>query len=518
MSAATRTIIIGSRGSDLALWQANNVKAQLEALGHTVEIQISKTQGDKIQHLSFDKLEGKGFFTKEIEAALLNKSVDLAVHSHKDLETTPPEGLVVAAVSEREDPSELLLIRPEAVDSTQKWGLKANAMVGTSSARRKAILRSFRPDVGLKDLRGNVPTRVNKLREGQYDAILLANAGVSRLELGLSDLHVEKLDPREFVPAPAQGVLALQVREDDVEMCSILWNLNHHRVAECIEVERTVLNRFEGGCQLPLGVYCRHTEHGVEAWAAAANSWEEVPGRFHLHAPKAEGLADRIVAHLKMPARKSVFITRDLLPDSLFSRMLEARGMSVRGQSLIETRTLETPEAPAGDWYFFSSPTGVTHFLKQHTVPEGARVAAIGSGTGDRLRAKGLAPEFEGSGTDTQAVARDFAAVGSGTVVFPIGTASLRNVQRTLGDAMKLVDLEVYETASKSVSGLPESDVMVFTSPSNVEAYFAQHTLSERAAVVAMGPSTEAALKQHGVQNALVPWTASELALADAVL
>ena len=131
-----RMIVIGSRGSDLALWQANHIKSRLSRLGHQATIKVIKTQGDRIQHLAFDKMEGKGFFTKEIEAALRDREIDLAVHSYKDLETTPPEGLVIAAVSERANPVDVLLIRRDAVDESQKWKLKQGAPVGTSSARR----------------------------------------------------------------------------------------------------------------------------------------------------------------------------------------------------------------------------------------------------------------------------------------------------------------------------------------------------------------------------------------------
>lgn len=267
-----RKIIIGSRGSDLALWQANFVQSELEKLGCNVELKIIKTQGDKIQHLSFDKMEGKGFFTKEIEAELLDKTIDLAVHSHKDLETNPPAGLKIAAVSEREDPAEFLLIHPNAVDENEKWGLKKGALVGTSSARRKAQLMAHRPDITLKDLRGNVPTRINKLREGNYDAIMLAAAGVTRLELDLSDLIVVRLHPEEFIPAPAQGVLGLQIREEDKELSHILEQLNHKDIAEKIAIERKVLNLLEGGCQLPLGVYCPTLE---TAYVSFAKEWEK---------------------------------------------------------------------------------------------------------------------------------------------------------------------------------------------------------------------------------------------------
>ena len=157
---------IGTRGSDLALWQANHVKRLLENMGCTVALHIIQTQGDRIQDLSFDKLEGKGFFTKEIEAELLQGNVDLAVPTHKDLETTPPPGLVIAAVSEREDPSELLLMRREAHDPSQNLELKTNAIIGTSSARRQSILKQYRPDLILEELRGNVPPElINYARE-----------------------------------------------------------------------------------------------------------------------------------------------------------------------------------------------------------------------------------------------------------------------------------------------------------------------------------------------------------------
>jgi hydroxymethylbilane synthase len=249
-------IIIGSRGSDLALWQANHVKKQLENLNCEVEIKIIITQGDAVQNLSFDKLEGKGFFTKEIENELLDGKIDLAVHSHKDLETNPPDGLKIAAVSDREDPRELLLINKNAVDDSQKWNLANKKVIGTSSARRKSLINKFRNDLIINELRGNVPTRIDKLRKGDYDAILLAKAGVERLKIDLSEFYVEILDPTEFVPAPAQGVLGLQIRSNDVELEKLLKNINNSKVEKIIEIERKVLNLMEGGCQLPLGVFC----------------------------------------------------------------------------------------------------------------------------------------------------------------------------------------------------------------------------------------------------------------------
>ena len=251
-----KTITIGTRGSDLALWQANYIKSQLDAIGQHVEIQVIKTKGDRIQDLSFDKMEGKGFFTKEIEVALLNHDIDLAVHSHKDLETTSPEGLMISAVSSRGNPCELLLIRKEMHDADALWELKKNAVIGTSAARRKSQLLALRSDVEIKDLRGNVTTRIEKLRAVEYDAILLAKVGVERLNLDLSDLVTVDLTPDEFVPAPAQGVLALQIRINDTELHQTLQSINDVQIQKHVELERKVLRLMDGGCQLPLGVYC----------------------------------------------------------------------------------------------------------------------------------------------------------------------------------------------------------------------------------------------------------------------
>ena len=289
-------VIIGSRGSDLALWQAHFVKGELEKRGCTVEINIIKTQGDAIQHLSFDKLEGKGFFTKEIEDALLSKTVDLAVHSHKDLETNPPAGLKIACVSSRANPSDLLLIRKESVDNSQKWNLKEGATVGTSSARRKTQFIHFRKDVTINDLRGNVPTRIDKLRQGNYDAIILAKAGIDRLELDLSEFECVELNPTEFVPAPAQGVLGLQIREDDTEMSELMATMNDTAVETCISLERKILNLLDGGCQLPLGAYCTEDHHLYVAFAKETGGESTF---IDYQVSEFDGMAEKVVAELK---------------------------------------------------------------------------------------------------------------------------------------------------------------------------------------------------------------------------
>ncbi len=288
---------IGTRGSDLALWQAHTISAQLRELGIEPELTIIKTTGDKIDNVPFSKLEGKGFFTKELEEAQLDGRVDLAVHSLKDLATNMPDGLVLAAMVGREDARETLLVRPEAVDEKRLAAgdilpLKTGAKIGTSAARRQAQVHILRPDLEIADLRGNVPTRVNRLREGLYDAILLAHAGLLRLELDLADLFVKNLDVDKFVPAPAQGMLGIQCR-DEVEWVQGIAKLNCPEAAGAVAAERLLLNRLDGGCQLPFGVNIERFENGWRLEAFLADSSEDPnPLRLSLQGDNPDDLAE----------------------------------------------------------------------------------------------------------------------------------------------------------------------------------------------------------------------------------
>ncbi|MDF1544984.1 MAG: hydroxymethylbilane synthase [bacterium] len=248
-------MVIGTRGSELALYQANFIKDIL--IGQhdcSVEIKIIKTTGDKIDNLPFDKMEGKGFFTKELEEALLSGEIDLAVHSLKDQMTSQPDGLTLGAVGFRADSRELLLIRPEAVAENGFLPVKDGAVLGTSSARRQCQVFFHNPSFKIKDLRGNVPTRVRRLRDGNYDAIIVAAAGLDRLELDLSGLKAVRLDPGEFLPAPAQGILGIQMRRDDKKTAEVVARLNSDEAELQSSLERGLLARYDSGCTLPLGV------------------------------------------------------------------------------------------------------------------------------------------------------------------------------------------------------------------------------------------------------------------------
>lgn len=283
----------------MALWQAEYLRKQLAAHSIDSELVVIKTQGDRIQHLSFDKMEGKGFFTKEIEEHLLRDEIDVAVHSMKDLPTDSPEGLVITALSYREDPADWLVVRRESVSEGQLLKMKAEAVVGTSSARRKAQILDLRPDVRIEDIRGNVPTRLRKLREGPFDAILLAAAGPTRLGIDLSEFHVVRFSPKEFVPAPAQGVLAFQTKAGDLPTRRLLKHIHQPDVAARTNVERRVLQLLDGGCHMPLGVYCeRDSEGNYHVWAALADNWRSPLRRARLSQSTHHQLAERVLAQL----------------------------------------------------------------------------------------------------------------------------------------------------------------------------------------------------------------------------
>ncbi len=292
-----RKLKIGTRGSKLALWQAHYTQDQLKAIGVDSELIIIKTKGDQIQHLSFDKIEGKGFFTKEIEDSLLQGAIDMAVHSMKDMPTTQPEGLVLSAVSYRENPADWLIVRKDKLEEGALFKLPEGAVVGTSSARRKAQMLDFRADIQLKDIRGNVPTRLNKLRNGDFDAILLAAAGITRLNLDASDLEIVRFNPKEFVPAPAQGVLCWQTKKDDLATRRVLQQLHQSEVARATNVERKVLKLLDGGCHMPLGAYCELDQAGnFHVWAAKADTWDGPVKRVKLSSSTHFELAERVVA------------------------------------------------------------------------------------------------------------------------------------------------------------------------------------------------------------------------------
>ncbi len=521
-----RTLIIGTRGSELALWQANYVKDRLAEIGVDAELKVIKTQGDIVQHLRLDKLEGKGFFTKELEEELLNGGIDLAVHSHKDLPTVHPPGLTIAAVTAREDPSELLIVHKDCVDLKKRLILKHNAIVGTSSNRRKAQLLGIRPDLEFDDLRGNVLSRIQKLRDENFDAIMLAKAGITRVNVDLSEFHVEELPPVEIIPAPAQGVLAVQIRETDTQLSEVLQSINDVAVAETIAVERKVLNLFEAGCHAPLGCYCRKQGDLFEVWTSKAEDSEEFPDRLYLAADSTDGLADRIAKKFdkerKLPAH--VFITRDVSEASYFHRAMAKHDIKVEGRSLIRIFPMINKLDPYilkyVDWVFFGSKNGIENFFKlEPRLSKRTKFAVIGRGSEEMLRQFGHAPEFSGErlGINMEEIAQEFAKIAAGTtVLIPRAKDSLETIQQSLTADTKIINLPVYQTRIDTNVSKSNADVLIFTSPSNVEAYFVDNLVDPGQQIICIGRSTGRKIEELGLPYTL-PYSPDEIGLAEAV-
>ncbi|MEZ6143422.1 MAG: hydroxymethylbilane synthase [Zavarzinella sp.] len=255
---------LGTRGSQLALWQARLVKSMLETAhpGIPVEIVVIETDGDRVQSVPLSSFGGFGVFTKAIQEALLARTVDIAVHSLKDLPTIPVEGLQLAAVTPRGPLGDALV--------SQKWSrfddLPPQSTVGSSSLRRKAQLLLRRPDLNVVDLRGNVETRLRKLAEQQYDAIVLAEAGLVRL--GLAQHITEILDPTWMLPAVGQGAVAIECRTEDENTRELMEKINHHPTWQCVQAERHFLSTLGGGCLVPVGCLSRYEENTLSLTGA----------------------------------------------------------------------------------------------------------------------------------------------------------------------------------------------------------------------------------------------------------
>lgn len=278
---------IGSRGSQLALWQARWIQQRLEQMGEVCVIEIIKTTGDKITDVPLAQVGSKGLFTKEIEEALLEGRVDLAVHSLKDLPTELPQGLTIAAIPEREDPR-------DAVVGARLRDLAAGARVGTSSLRRTAQLRALRPDLEIEPLRGNLDTRLRKLDEGRYDAIVAACAGLKRL--GQEHRIAEVLEPAVMCPAVGQGALAVETRADGGRAQEACRRLDDPEARAAVTAERAVLRALGGGCQVPLGACARVSGSALHLEAVVAAP--DGSSRIHLEdsgpAAEAEQIGTRL--------------------------------------------------------------------------------------------------------------------------------------------------------------------------------------------------------------------------------
>ena len=253
-------LIIGSRGSELALWQANFVKKEVEKKNKniSVEIKIIKTTGDKILDVALSKIGDRSLFTKELEVELLNKNIDLAVHSLKDLQTEIPKGLKLSAVTKRHNVQDVLIARKKG---TTIFNLPEGATVATGSLRRKCQLLHIRPDLKIAELRGNVPTRIKRFLESDWDAIILARAGVERLKLNKYISSIIKTDI--MLPAVGQGALGIETRANNKIVNEIIKSIHHENTYKAVLAERALLKTLEGGCQVPIGAFAEAKQNGL---------------------------------------------------------------------------------------------------------------------------------------------------------------------------------------------------------------------------------------------------------------
>ena len=262
-----KTICIGTRGSKLALWQANFIKSEIERLfpDFHVDLNIIKTKGDRITDRPLALVGGKGLFVKEIETALLNKDIDLAVHSMKDMPGSLPEGLVIGAIPKRENPFDVLI----AKNNCELADYKKDFIIGTSSLRRASQIKHIQPDVKIESIRGNLDTRIKKLKSGEYDAIVLAAAGLIRL--GQADEITEYLDETVMLPAVGQGALCIETRQNDDIIAPIMEKLDHYDTRVCVTGERAFLKQIEGSCHIPVACFAKIADNKIVLTALVAS-------------------------------------------------------------------------------------------------------------------------------------------------------------------------------------------------------------------------------------------------------
>ncbi len=287
MAASRDRLTIGTRGSKLALWQSEYIKTRVEEItGLPVDLKVIKTTGDKILDVPLAKVGGKGLFTKELEVELLAGTVDLCVHSMKDVPTELPEGCVIAATPERVDPRDVIVSGPAAYTLET---LPQGAKLGTSSLRRRSQVVALRPDLEIVDVRGNLDTRMRKAETGEVDAVILASAGITRM--GWSERITHYIETDQMVSAVGQGAIGVEIREDDPFMAEVCEALSHDETFRCVTAERVVMRSLEGGCQVPIGAYARieDGEMVMDAFVGSVDGTQIV--RHRLTGPAGEPVA-----------------------------------------------------------------------------------------------------------------------------------------------------------------------------------------------------------------------------------
>jgi hydroxymethylbilane synthase len=545
-------VVIGSRGSELALTQANYIAERIRSVepGIEVEVLIISTKGDRITDVPLSQVGGKGLFTKELEVALLEKEIDLAVHSLKDLPTELPGGLTVGAIPGRENPADALI----SASGLGLMALPQGAKVGTSSTRRQVQLKAMRPDLELVDLRGNVPTRLAKLETEGLDAIILAAAGLNRL--GLSAHITELLAPEIMLSAVGQGALGIEIRDDDAPMKELLGRLHDRDTARAATAERALLSAMGGGCQVPLGALavvegevlhlraCACSPDGTQVVRAERSGPADEPEALGRAVAQTliEGGASAFLRQValealrpKQPlAGRTVVVTRAESQGSVLSDELAALGATVVDFPAIaihgRTPAEPIPADDAVDWLIFTSANGVEHFAsalvqagRSLAAFRGAAVCAIGPATAAALRALGvpvtLTPERYIAESILEGLVRLEGGVSGKRFLMPRGNLARPDLPAALRNAgAEVVECVVYETSMPTVEPATveamlgsSPNMVVFTSSStarNFAAILGESRLADLKAAVtfaSIGPITTETANALGMTVTIEP-------------
>jgi hydroxymethylbilane synthase len=564
---ANNTIHIGTRGSKLALYQAYLVKDELQKHYPDTEftIEIIKTKGDKILDVALSKIGDKGLFTKEIEEALFNGEIDMAVHSLKDLPTLFPEGAKLGAVLKRGDIRDALI----STNYRKIADLTTDDVIATSSLRRKAQLLRINKDFKIVEIRGNVNTRIRKMEEGYCTVMVMAAAGLQRLEM---DTYISDLfDPEMMIPACSQGAIAVEIRDNDQKMADILSKINDDQSLIAIDAERAFLRTLEGGCQIPVGSYTRiegdkfyitgfisnidgtqYLKDSVEGDISQAvylsvklaKSLYDHGGREILKAIRDENLLN---PQSDLPLKERTIIsTRALEPGDSLPDILKASGAKLVPLPMIEITqsqpdtimTEQFRQLESYDWIFFTSKNGVANFFKQlidvkgnTELPNNTKLAVVGYKTALELEYYGYAPELIGDDNTSEELLNQFYKKYSPKnlkILLALGNLADNSISNRLSNENKVQRINVYQTikpghADPQVIELLKNDrydLIVFTSPSTFSNFCSFYEMDQigKLRMVSIGSTTTRSIQEAGFEPLFTAKKSNAEGIRDAII
>jgi hydroxymethylbilane synthase len=563
----TKTVRIGTRGSKLALYQAYRVKKELEAHFSeiTFTVEIIKTKGDKILDVALSKIGDKGLFTKELEVALFNHEIDMAVHSLKDLPTSFPEGARLGAVLKRGEVRDALISKSNRKISD----LTANDVIATSSLRRKAQLLRINKDFKIVEIRGNVNTRIRKMQEGYCDVMVMAAAGLQRLEM--AQYISEVISPEQMIPACSQGAIAIEIRTADEFITGLASRINDTETLMATTAERAFLRTLEGGCQIPVGSYSRiegdrfqltgfissidgtrflkdtvegDIHQAVELSVKLAMGLYNKGGREILKAIRDENIQD---AQTYLPLKDKVIIsTRALEPGDSLPDVLKAQGAKLLSLPMIEitcaqlgTEEMELMKnLESFDWIFFTSKNGVSSFFKllselkgSTELPKSVKMAVIGVKTAIELDYYGYAPDFINTENTSGDLIKLFYKKYNPenlNILLALGNLADNSLSDRFSVENKVKRLNVYKTdkpekADPAILEMIQNDrydLIVFTSPSTFHHFcsFYDAELMGSLKMASIGTTTTRAIQDAGFEPLLTAKKSNAEGLRDAII